>query len=50
MIPGMDERPELQYNAHWAMAVRALRVGYAGLAAAAITLVLANTRTQVWNR
>jgi hypothetical protein len=35
----MEERPELQHNGHWRMAVRALRVGYLGLAVAIAGLI-----------
>ena len=35
----MQERPELQHNGPWKMAVWALRVGYVGLAVAVAGLV-----------
>jgi hypothetical protein len=35
----MQERPELQHNGPWRMAVWALRVGYVGLAVAVAGLV-----------
>ena len=35
----MDERPELQRNGHWRMAVWALRVGYIGLVVVAAGLI-----------
>ena len=35
----MEERPELQHNGHWRMAVWALRVGYLGLAVAIAGLI-----------
>jgi hypothetical protein len=46
-ISGMDERPKLQHNRHWRMAVWALRVGSLGLAvviAGLIVLVSGATR------
>jgi hypothetical protein len=36
----MDEPPELQHNAHWRMAVWALRVGYLALAVAIAGLIV----------
>ena len=35
----MEEPPGLQHNRHWRMAVRALRVGYLGLAVAITGLI-----------
>ena len=36
----MEELDELQHNAHWRMAVWALRVGYLGLAVAIVGLIV----------
>ena len=46
--PGMDERPGLQYNGHWRMAVWALRVGYVGLAVAIAGLIVISLRSTPW--
>ena len=44
----MDERPELQYNGHWRMAVWALRVGYVGLAVAIAGLIVMSLGPTPW--
>jgi hypothetical protein len=36
----MDEPPELQYDAHWRLAVWSLRVGYFGLSVALAGLIV----------
>jgi hypothetical protein len=44
----VDEPPQLQTNGHWRMAVWALRVGYAGLAIAAVGFVLIFSGSTPW--
>jgi hypothetical protein len=44
----MDEPPELQHNAHWRMAVWALRVGYLALAVAIAGLVVMLSGSTPW--
>jgi hypothetical protein len=44
----MDEPSELQYNAHWRMAVWALRVGYVGLAVAIAGLIVMSLGSTPW--
>lgn len=39
----MNKLPELQSNPHWRMAVWALRIGYVGLAIAAVGLIMLAT-------
>jgi hypothetical protein len=44
----MDEPPDLQQNRHWRMAVRALRVGYAGLAIMVAGLIVVAFGSTPW--
>jgi len=44
----MNERPELQHNGHWRMAVWALRVGYVGLAVAIAGLIVESLGSTPW--
>ena len=44
----MEEPPELQQNGHWRMAVRALRVGHAGLAVVISGLVVMSLGSTPW--
>ena len=44
----MDERPELQDNEHWRMAVWALRCGYVALAVAFLGLVVTLSGSTPW--
>jgi len=44
----MDERPELQDNRHWRMAVWALRTGYVALAVAIVGLIVTLTGSTPW--
>jgi hypothetical protein len=44
----MDEPPELQHNGHWRMAVRALRVGYVGLAVAIAGIIVMSLGSTPW--
>jgi uncharacterized membrane protein YdbT with pleckstrin-like domain len=44
----MHEPPELQYNAHWRMAVQALRVGYVALAVAIAGLIVTLLGSTPW--
>jgi len=43
-----DERPELQHNRHWRMAVWTLRLGYVGLAVAIAGLIVVSTGSTPW--
>ncbi len=47
-IPGMEEPSELQYNAHWRMAVWSLRVGYVGLAVAIAGIIVMSLGSTPW--
>lgn len=47
-IDGMDERPELQGNAHWRVAVWALRFGYVALAIALVGLIVTLSGSTQW--
>jgi hypothetical protein len=47
-IEGMEEPPELQRNAHWRMAVWALRGGYAGLVIALVGLITRSSGSTPW--
>ena len=49
-ISGMDEPPELHSNAHWRMAVWALRVGYGGLGVAIAGVIVMATGSTPWVR
>jgi len=44
----MEEPPELRHNAHWRMAVWALRVGYVGLAVAIVGLIVMSLGSTPW--
>jgi hypothetical protein len=44
----MEEPPKLHYNGHWRMAVRALRVGYVGLAVAIAGLIVMSLGSTPW--
>jgi hypothetical protein len=44
----MEEPPELQRNGHWRLAVRALRVGYLGLAVALAGLITLASGSTSW--
>jgi hypothetical protein len=44
----MDEPPELRYNAHWRMAVWALRGGYVALAVAMAGLIVMSLGSTPW--
>jgi hypothetical protein len=44
----MEERPQLQHNGRWRMAVWALRVGYLGLALAVAGLIALAFRSTPW--
>ncbi len=44
----MEEPPELQHNAHWRMAVWALRVGYVGLFVAIAGVIVLSLGSTPW--
>ena len=44
----MDTPPGLEYNAHWRMAVWALRVGYVGVAVAIVGIIVMSFGTTPW--
>jgi hypothetical protein len=44
----MNEPPVLQYNGHWRMAVRALRVGFVGLAVGIAGLIVMSLGSTSW--
>jgi len=45
---GMDEPSELRHNGRWRMAVWSLRVGYVGLAVAAVGLIVTLSGSTPW--
>ena len=47
-MQAMDEPPALQANAHWRMAVWALRTGFFGLAVVLVGVVVLSTGSTPW--
>ncbi len=45
---GVNEPLDLQYNGHWRTAVRALRVGFVGLAIAIAGLIVMSSGSTPW--